>query len=160
MICFAVSAVLIPVAAHLPHWVEFELVLAAWWVVWVIALSWLLVNAHFVSHDASPGKVGMGSGASGCLLPDVVMDGCLLGSGCSDFRVTDFGVGDAAGEPRFKDDSLDLRYPTHTFCALCATNLAGQKISLFSMCFATISLPATWSNLTRLWILWPRTRVT
>ena len=50
-LCFIVSAVLVPVAAHLPHWLDFELVLGAWRCVWVIALSWILVNGHFVEDD-------------------------------------------------------------------------------------------------------------
>jgi hypothetical protein len=52
-VCFAISAVLVPAAAHLPHWVDFELVLGVWWCVWWIALSWILVNGHWVEDDAA-----------------------------------------------------------------------------------------------------------
>ena len=51
-LCLAVSAVLIPVGAHLPRWIEMELVLIAWWVVWVGVLGWLLWRGHVVEDDA------------------------------------------------------------------------------------------------------------
>lgn len=50
--CLGVSAILIPTAAHLPRWIEFELVLVVWWLVWWVALSWMLFRGHRVEHDA------------------------------------------------------------------------------------------------------------
>jgi hypothetical protein len=62
ILCLAVSAVLLPVAAHLPRWVEFELVLAAWWVVWTIAVTWFLYRGCDVADDLRTPKVpAMGS---------------------------------------------------------------------------------------------------
>jgi len=52
VLCFAVAGILLPVAAHLPRWVEFELVLGAWWVIWVIGIAALLYRGGHVSDDA------------------------------------------------------------------------------------------------------------
>ncbi|MFO0930157.1 MAG: hypothetical protein U0736_24550 [Gemmataceae bacterium] len=49
--CFALTAALIPMALHLPRWVEFEIVLAAWWVIWLIVLTWLLYTRQRVTDD-------------------------------------------------------------------------------------------------------------
>jgi len=46
-----VAAVAIPVAAHLPKWVEFEIVAVVWWLVWTLVLAYLLFNAHEVEDD-------------------------------------------------------------------------------------------------------------
>lgn len=51
-VCFLVSAVLLPTAAHLPHWVELELALGIWWIVWFVLLSWMLFQGHEVEDDA------------------------------------------------------------------------------------------------------------
>lgn len=53
-VCLVLSAVLLPTAAHLPHWVEFELVLGIWWIVWFVLLSWMLFQGHEVEDDAGP----------------------------------------------------------------------------------------------------------
>jgi hypothetical protein len=77
VICFAVTALLIPMASHLPHWVGFEIVLAVWWCVWVVVLTALLHSGRQVTddHSLSParswdiaGKVGPG--------PDIVDIAC------------------------------------------------------------------------------------
>ena len=77
--CFAVSAVLIPVAAHLPHWIEFELVLLVWWTAWLVVLSWMLLHAHVVELDAEPPHKGLGNlgDGDGCL-PSLALDGCIF----------------------------------------------------------------------------------
>ncbi len=49
--CFAVSGVLIPVAYRLPVWIRFELVLAAWWLVWWLVLGRLLFTGQRVTDD-------------------------------------------------------------------------------------------------------------
>jgi hypothetical protein len=51
-VCLLVSAVLLPTAAHLPTWVEFELVRGIWWIVWFVLLSWMLYQGHEVEDDA------------------------------------------------------------------------------------------------------------
>jgi hypothetical protein len=85
VVCLATAAVLIPVAAHLQPWIEFELVLGAWWVVWAIALSWVLVHAHVVEHDVSaPTSKGLRSDSLGAEGPGCLADvaDCLGGGGC------------------------------------------------------------------------------
>lgn len=57
VVCFALTAVLIPTALKLPRWVEFELVLAAWWLVWAGSLSLLLYRGARLADDfAQPGS--------------------------------------------------------------------------------------------------------
>jgi hypothetical protein len=48
---FALTAALIPMAARLPLWIDFELVLALWWLIWVTVLSRLLYLGSRVSDD-------------------------------------------------------------------------------------------------------------
>lgn len=74
-LCFAVSAILIPVAAHLPRWVEVELVLAAWWATWIVVLATLLYRGHTVSDDASAPRWGR-KGGNGSDLSSAG-DGCF-----------------------------------------------------------------------------------
>ncbi len=47
----ALSALAIPLAGKLPVWVEFEIVLAVWWVTWVATLAHLLYHGRRVSDD-------------------------------------------------------------------------------------------------------------
>lgn len=56
VLCLVVSAVLLPVAAHLPRWVEFELVLGAWWMVWAVAVGWFLYRGCDVADDMTGPK--------------------------------------------------------------------------------------------------------
>jgi hypothetical protein len=51
--CLAVVAIAIPNAAHLPKWIEFEIVAGVWWLVWTLVLAYLLFNAHEVEDDVS-----------------------------------------------------------------------------------------------------------
>lgn len=89
-ICLVLAGVLIPVAAKLPKLLEAEIVLAAFWLVWVVALTWLLFRGHKVEDDAfwtgvgAKGKKsllnrwdGCGDVASGC--GDL---GCIFDEGC------------------------------------------------------------------------------
>jgi len=41
-----ITAVLLPIELDLPHWVEAEAVLAAWWVVWVLILADVLFRGR------------------------------------------------------------------------------------------------------------------
>ncbi len=50
--CFLASGLALPIAAHLPHWIEFELVLGIWWVVWWIILCFVLFHRVDVKDDA------------------------------------------------------------------------------------------------------------
>jgi hypothetical protein len=49
--CFALTALLIPVALRLPAWIEAQLVLVAWWLTWTGALTLLLVTGRGVADD-------------------------------------------------------------------------------------------------------------
>ena len=49
--CLALTAVLVPVAFRLPMWIDAELILAGWWVVWTLALAYLLCSGKRVSDD-------------------------------------------------------------------------------------------------------------
>jgi hypothetical protein len=49
--CFALTAALIPMALRLPRWVEFEIVLALWWALWLGVLARLLFTGQRVTDD-------------------------------------------------------------------------------------------------------------
>jgi hypothetical protein len=51
VVCFLLTAVLIPMALRLPHWVEYEIVLAVWWVVWFGVLTTFLYRGLRVADD-------------------------------------------------------------------------------------------------------------
>jgi hypothetical protein len=51
IVCFGLTAVLIPMALHLPRWVEFEIVLAVWWAIWLAVLGHLLYTGQRVTDD-------------------------------------------------------------------------------------------------------------
>jgi hypothetical protein len=51
VVCFALTAVLIPIALRLPRWIEFEIVLAVWWSLWLIVLTRLLYTGQRVTDD-------------------------------------------------------------------------------------------------------------
>jgi hypothetical protein len=51
MLCFAFTALAAPFAMHLPKWVEAEIVLSAWWIVWAISLGVILYRGTRVSDD-------------------------------------------------------------------------------------------------------------
>jgi hypothetical protein len=44
-------AMALPLVRRFPPWVDFEIVLAAWWVIWVVALSVLLYRGQPLSDD-------------------------------------------------------------------------------------------------------------
>jgi hypothetical protein len=49
--CFVLAAVLVPMALRLPIWIEFEIVVGVWWVIWVVALTWMLYVGWHVADD-------------------------------------------------------------------------------------------------------------
>ncbi len=83
-VCLLVSAVLLPTAAHLPHWVEFELVLGIWWIVWFVLLSWMLFQGQVVEDDFQLSDMqGATSGTTdGCAPFLVDPTGCIAAEGC------------------------------------------------------------------------------
>jgi hypothetical protein len=48
-----VLAAAVPGALRLPRWIELEVVLAGWWLVWTVALSALLYRGFRVAGDRS-----------------------------------------------------------------------------------------------------------
>jgi hypothetical protein len=52
-LCFLLTAILLPVAAHLPRWVEVELVIGGWWVVWCVAITWMLHRGCEIKDDVA-----------------------------------------------------------------------------------------------------------
>jgi hypothetical protein len=44
---------LVAMGLHLPPWIRFELVMAAWWLVWIVALARVLYRGVGVSDDLS-----------------------------------------------------------------------------------------------------------
>jgi hypothetical protein len=56
VVCFALTAVLIPMALRLQVWVEFELVVGVWWAIWLIVLTCMLHAGHRVSDDHQLGQ--------------------------------------------------------------------------------------------------------
>jgi hypothetical protein len=51
IVCFVLTAVLIPMALRLPRWIEFEIVVAVWWAIWLAILTWLLYTGQRVADD-------------------------------------------------------------------------------------------------------------
>jgi hypothetical protein len=51
VICFALTAVFVPMAVRLPLWVDFEFVVAAWWLIWAGVLARLLYLGRYVTDD-------------------------------------------------------------------------------------------------------------
>jgi hypothetical protein len=51
VVCFVLTALLIPMTLRLPLWVDFEIVLAVWWVIWLGVLTRLLYGGHMVTDD-------------------------------------------------------------------------------------------------------------
>jgi hypothetical protein len=54
VLCFALSAglvLLLGAAMHLPPWIRFELMLLAWWLVWIATLAHFLYHGQRISHD-------------------------------------------------------------------------------------------------------------
>jgi len=50
--CFLLAALMaLPLARRFPPWVDFEIVLAAWWVIWALALVALLYRGLSISDD-------------------------------------------------------------------------------------------------------------
>jgi hypothetical protein len=51
VVCFGLTAVLIPTVLRLPRWVGFEVVLAVWWAIWLAVLTRLLYTGQRVADD-------------------------------------------------------------------------------------------------------------
>jgi hypothetical protein len=108
-----VCAVLFPATLHLPRWVEFEVVLVAWWLVMSGALAWLLYKGLRIADDfrltlkrpgadpktsaaaqtSKPKKSGSWLDPSGCADPG----GCTDAEGCVGVLVVGIAVVAAVG---------------------------------------------------------------
>jgi hypothetical protein len=51
LLCLGITALIVPMALKLPAWVEAEIVLAAWWAIWCVALTLFLYSGWLVTHD-------------------------------------------------------------------------------------------------------------
>lgn len=52
VLCFAMTGVLVvPVAGRFPAWIDFEIVLALWWVVWAVTLARYLYTGQRIDDD-------------------------------------------------------------------------------------------------------------
>jgi hypothetical protein len=51
VVCFGLTAALIPMALRLPRWVAFEIVVAVWWGIWLGVLTLILYKGHRVADD-------------------------------------------------------------------------------------------------------------
>jgi hypothetical protein len=72
--CFLVPALLIPLVFRQPLWIDFEIVVACWWLIWVIALTLILYHGHKVSDDHAmkePRSWGLKNWVSGWNLGDI-----------------------------------------------------------------------------------------
>ncbi len=87
--CFLVSAMLIPHAAHLPRWIETEMVLGTWWLIWVGVIAWLLCRGCRVGDDmARPalnwnldwpeGSAGSGDSCAGAVIDAACSDAFVI----------------------------------------------------------------------------------
>jgi hypothetical protein len=51
VVAFGVTVLVLPIALHLPTWIEYEIVLAAWWAVWLGLLTRLLFAGSRLTDD-------------------------------------------------------------------------------------------------------------
>ena len=56
VLCFAATAILIPMALRLPPWIEYEIVLAVWWAIWLLVLTGFLYWGRRISDDHRLGE--------------------------------------------------------------------------------------------------------
>jgi hypothetical protein len=56
IVCFLLTGVLLPAVLNLPLWVDFEIVLATWWLVWLSVLTYLLYTGKRVADDHQLGQ--------------------------------------------------------------------------------------------------------
>ena len=98
LVCLLLPAVLIPAVVRLPVWIDFEIVLGVWWLLWLVVLARLLYTGQRVTddHALQPPRSwfgskkggswfdGMGSGwttpvdSEGCAFAIAVIVGLIL----------------------------------------------------------------------------------
>lgn len=85
-VCFVLTGVLIPLVLKLPKWIEFEIVVGVWWMLWAIILTKLLYMGEQVADDHQPHKprdwFGLNNSGSGNWDPGcgagADLEGCLV----------------------------------------------------------------------------------
>src|SRR5262249_16279934 len=83
---FVLSAALVPMALHLPVWIDAEIVLTIWWAVWFAVLSRFLYTGTRVTDDhrwSSPRAWVKSDAVSsdvtqGCIWLPIESEGCLI----------------------------------------------------------------------------------
>jgi hypothetical protein len=91
--CLVVAAlVIVPLAWHLPRWVDAEIVVAVWWLLWIAALAILLHGGQPISddHEWRPARSWFGNSGRA----SDTSDGCFWS--LADFGGVDLGA--SAGE--------------------------------------------------------------
>jgi hypothetical protein len=89
LVCLIITALLIPLVLKKPLWVELEIVVVVWWLLWGVVLTKLLYKGEQIADDHQQHKArdwfGLnkeGSGSSGPDLggcgPGVDAEGCLV----------------------------------------------------------------------------------
>lgn len=97
--CFLLTAlVVLPLAWKVPPWIEAEIILGTWWVVWTAALTLLLHRGWRISDDhawTGPRTWWSGSSNAPSKVADGAADGCF--SSAFDVGSFDLGIGSAEG---------------------------------------------------------------
>jgi hypothetical protein len=56
LLCLGTTAVLIPMALRMPRWVEYEIVLGVWWIIWLLVLTSYLYGGQRITDDHQLGQ--------------------------------------------------------------------------------------------------------
>jgi hypothetical protein len=54
--CFLLTALLIPLVLRKNLWIDAEIIVASWWLIWVVALTAILYHGHRVTDDHTMGQ--------------------------------------------------------------------------------------------------------
>ncbi len=92
MVAMALTASAFPKLLHLPRWLEFEFVLAVWWLLGAVGLMVVLYRGLHVDDDHLFYAPGPLTNAGPDLKWRSCADGCDPSSGCSDADGCDAGV--------------------------------------------------------------------
>src|SRR5690606_25365899 len=88
----ALVAATVPLALRLPPWIEWEITLAAWWLVWSATFATLLYRGWRVAEDGhSFGAMWRRGRGFDLNLPSI--DGCDPAGGCADVEGCIFAIG-------------------------------------------------------------------
>lgn len=85
LVCFAITATLIPLVLKRSLWVEFEFVVLAWWLIWTLILTKLLYTGQQINDDYQR-KEAVAKGGATSKNGSSDWSGCLSGGdaeGCA-----------------------------------------------------------------------------